>query len=271
MEFTALFAELIAAEALMLKLFLGGIFGLCLGLTGVGGGVLLIPMLQRCCDMPPVLAVGTASLIATMVKVNASIAHVKAKNVSWKTVSMLFVGALPLTYSVTQLVVYFNSHHLYANITQQVVTTLILLIMVVSLISVLLKSRKNKTQSLIHIEQPLASKKALLSGVFCGSIIGSTGVGGGVLLIPILNSVLNVNIKKSIGSSVILALFLSGVTALGYAKGGQTDVTTALIFLTGSFLGVPVASHLMKKLSDNSIYKITISVIFVSLLFYTLT
>ncbi len=93
-------------------------------------------------------------------------------------------------------------------------------------------------------------------------------MGGGVLLLPILNSFLNINIKKAIGSSVVLALFLSAITALSYAKGGQADVVTALWFVFGSIAGVALAGTLMHKLSEKHTYLITISVISISILLY---
>ncbi|GAL31083.1 putative membrane protein [Vibrio variabilis] len=104
--------------------------------------------------------------------------------------------------------------------------------------------------------------------MFCGSVLGSTGVGGGVLLLPILNSLLNVDIKKAVGSSVVLALCLSMITAISYAKGGQADMETAIWFVLGSLLGVATSSKLMRMLSERLVYIITISVITVSLLMY---
>lgn len=258
------------SEVSILKLTLGAIFGLCLGLTGVGGGVLLIPMLQIFCSMSPVLAVGTASLIAAMVKINASIAHVRAKNVSWKQVQMLFVGAVPVTIGVTQLVIYFNSNSAYREITQSVISVLVTTVMVGSLFAVVQKFRSQPAEGVAQEDSTLEipKKKAIVSGMFCGSVLGSTGVGGGVLLLPILNTLLNVDIKKAIGSSVVLALCLSMVTAIGYAKGGQADMETAIWFVLGSFAGVAASSKLMRLLSERLVYIITIAVISVSLLMY---
>ena len=80
MDIVSLFNELIVIESYFHKLLLlGTVFGLCLGLTGVGGGVMLIPMLQVFCDMNTVLSVGTASIISTLVKINASVAIYKSK------------------------------------------------------------------------------------------------------------------------------------------------------------------------------------------------
>ncbi|MCQ1059905.1 sulfite exporter TauE/SafE family protein [Photobacterium sp. DNB23_23_1] len=257
-----------STDAVLLKLLLGSIFGLCLGLTGVGGGVLLIPMLQLFCGMSPVLAVGTASMISAMVKVNASFLHIRARNVSWKKIILLFIGAVPVTLLVTQVVVYFNAHPFYSEATETTIAWLVTIVMIGSLISVFSKYKSENVAISHHSEHKLNTKKAIVSGMFCGSILGSTGVGGGVLLLPILNSVLHVDIKKAIGSSVVLALFLSAIAAVGYASGGQSDIDTAILFFVGSFVGVPVAAHLMKHMSESHIYVVTMLVISVSLFSY---
>ncbi|MDR9825605.1 sulfite exporter TauE/SafE family protein [Vibrio sp. FNV 38] len=265
---TIFIGELLLSDVLLLKILLGGIFGFCLGLTGVGGGVLLIPMLQLFCGMPTVLAVGTASLISAMVKVNASIVHVKASNVSWRQVGLLFVGAVPITALVTQMVVYFNEHPIHGDLTQSLISALVVIVMVGSLLSVLQGARKKHSEVSVGIKEPVKPSKAVLSGMFCGSILGSTGVGGGVLLLPVLNNVLQLDIKKSIGSSVVLALFLSSIAAIGYAKGGQADIITAIWFVVGSFVGVPLSAWVMKKLSETMIYGVTVSVISLSLIMF---
>ena len=271
MSLSVLINELILTDLAGLKIVLGAFFGLCLGLTGVGGGVLLIPMLQVVCDMNTVLAVGTASVISSLVKVNASVCHIRAKNVSWRSVWYLFIGAVPMTLMITQIVVYYNRHPIYQSLTNSLISTLIILVMMGSLIAVIRKYLHQMivteaSQSVTTKHEYKCNKQAVFSGMFCGSILGSTGVGGGVLLLPILNSILKIDIKKAIGSSVVLALFLSAITALGYAKGGQIDMYTAALFTIGSFFGVPIASKLIKYLKDNTIYLLTIATIAISLI-----
>ncbi len=176
MDISSLIGELMSADATLLKLGLGSIFGLCLGLTGVGGGVLLIPMLQLFCDMSPVLAVGTASLISALVKVNASIMHIKTNNVSWRQISLIFIGALPATLLVTQIVVYFNSHPTYQQMTQLFIEILVMLVMTGALISVCMKYRSSYMMSNISVGQQYSvpsgeksNRAAIFSGMFCGS------------------------------------------------------------------------------------------------------
>lgn len=260
--------ELVLTEFILLKILLGGIFGFCLGLTGVGGGVLLIPMLQLFCGMSTVLAVGTASLISAMVKVNASVVHIKASNVSWRQVILLFIGAVPVTILVTQIVIYFNQHPSYAELTQSVISILVIAVMVGSLIAVVFGAKSAEKYALVDNHHSVKPSRAVVSGMFCGSILGSTGVGGGVLLLPVLNNILKVNIKKSIGSSVVLALFLSAITAMGYAQGGQADSATAIWFVVGSLVGVPLSAWVLKRVTTRTIYSLTIMVISISLIMF---
>ncbi|GAM60618.1 hypothetical protein JCM19232_3560 [Vibrio ishigakensis] len=250
----------------MLKLAIGFTFGLSLGLTGVGGGVLLIPLLQFVLGMHTVLAVGTASIIASIVKLSAAATHVKQRNVEWQQVGLMFLGAVPLTLISTQVIVTLNGNPNYQVALNQAVQAMIVLVMLASLLLVIRKYRsEHKSVEVKAISKP-KRRTSLLSGMFCGSLLGSTGVGGGVILLPLLNSVIGVNIKRAVGSSVVLSLMLSAITAWNYTKNGQGDMATAAILVTGSIASIPLTNYLLKRISDQSVYRITIGVIALSLI-----
>ncbi|ROV57092.1 sulfite exporter TauE/SafE family protein [Vibrio ponticus] len=263
MELSVLFTEFFTTEALGLKVLAGVIYSLCVGLTGVGGGVLLIPLLQVLFDMHTVLAVGTASVISALVKISASFGHIKARNLSLPATGYLLIGAVPLVVLTTQLVVYFHQQpHLQLKL-ENFVEGLIVMVMVAALFSVLIKMVKQSRKQVVH--HAFSGKKAVGAGMLCGASLGITGVGGGVLLLPLLNSLLNIEIKKAVGTSVVLSLLLSGITALGYAQGGQIDMGAAALFTFASLLGAPLASRLLAKMSDLSVYRLTLTIITVSL------
>lgn len=258
--------EVLTSGNILVKLGLGFAFGLCLGLTGVGGGILLIPLLQFVLGMHTVLAVGTASIIASLVKVSAAATHVKQCNVEWRQVSLMFMGALPLTLLSSQLIGALSKVPAYQVALNQFVQALIVLIMIASLVLVIRKYKAQDT-SIASAENAAPRKRSsFLSGMLCGSLLGSTGVGGGVILLPLLNSVIGINIKRAVGSSVVLSLMLSAITAWSYTNNGQGDLTTALILVTGAVASIPLTSYLMKRISDKSVYRITIGVIALSLI-----
>lgn len=256
----------------LIRLAFGVLIGLVLGMTGVGGGVLIIPILQIVFGMEPVLAVGTASLIATFVKIGAGASHIKAKNVAWKETLLLLAGAVPVVYITATYIVRLNNNPEYKEMINSSVQVFILGIMALALMIMVKKmmassrtiTQQESTDEAVVIRNQ--KTKGVGLGAACGFILGSTGIGGGVMILPALNSVLHVPIKKSVGSSIVIALALSAITALSYSKGGQSDVVTAIILVVGSYIGVPVAIKCVQSVSDTTIYKLTVSILTVSLL-----
>ncbi|WP_087024216.1 sulfite exporter TauE/SafE family protein [Thaumasiovibrio subtropicus] len=246
----------------LLKLGFGTLIGLCLGLTGVGGGVLIIPVLTVFFGMQTIMAVGTASLISSIVKVNAGFAHIKAGNVAWRPLRWMLLGAIPMTLATTSGILLLNQHQVWGPRVALAVEATIVGVMVFALISIF---RKYRTATKPQTEVSRSTSTAVMSGMACGSILGSTGVGGGVMLLPAFNTVMGVDIKKSIGSSVVMALVLSALTALNYGRGGQSDMLAAIVMSLGAFIGVPIAVRLLKKLSDSQIYLFTLVIISISL------
>lgn len=246
----------------IIKISLGALIGLCLGLTGVGGGVLIIPILQVIFGMQTVMAVGTASIISSIVKANAGLSHIYAGNVDWRALRWMLIGAVPATYLTTEGIVYlYNIPSLTASINLAIEAGIIC-IMLLSMYSIVLKYRNSEKEAVVKEH---SNTTAISAGATCGTILGSTGVGGGVMLLPAFNTLLGVSIKKSVGSSLVMALILSSLTALNYSKGGQSDLTTALLMSAGAFIGVPVAMRLLKRLGDKQVYALTISIIVISL------
>lgn len=249
-----------------IRLIFGCLIGLCLGMTGVGGGVFIIPVLQVVFGMNPVLAVGTASVISALVKVNAAASHIMAKNVSWKEIGYILVGSVPVSILVANIIVRLMNNPVYAETVTGMVQSLILLIMIFSLVTMVIKLKKEYAGTAHHSNTESGKIVGIGSGAACGAIMASTGVGGGVLILPTLNSILGLDIKRSVGSSIVIALVLSGISAIQYSSGGQSDLATALILTAGAFAGVPLAVRVVTRLSNISMYMITIAVISISLM-----
>lgn len=275
MEFISLLVNDATFYSILLQLAMGLVLGLAMGLTGVGGGILIIPLLQFVFHMEPVLAVGTASLIASLVKVNASFCHIKTANVDWRSVKGILLGAIPIGMLSASTVVYLHQHEDYNQLISTTTQVLIVLMMFYALFSLMCKYIKSQYPQ--QKTMPLSAtsnwsyRRASSLGAFCGLIIGMTGIGGGVLLLPALNSYLGIGIKKAVGSSIVIALALSASTSFIYAKGGQSDIPTAFTLVVGSLLGVPLSTLLLKQLSEAKLYLTTLSVICVSILIMMLS
>lgn len=245
-----------------MKIALGALIGLCLGLTGVGGGVLIIPILQVIFGMQTIMAVGTASIISSIVKANAGISHIAAGNVDWKALRWMLIGAIPATLLTTEFIIHLYSIPSLSTAINRTIEVVIVGIMLLSMYSIYNKYKRCTQQ---NTSRDHSNKVALSAGVTCGTVIGSTGVGGGIMLLPAFNTLLGVGIKKSIGSSLVMALILSTLTALNYSRGGQSDITTAILMSAGAFIGVPIAMKLIKGAKDQHIYILTLAILFLSL------
>ncbi|MGI9274442.1 MAG: sulfite exporter TauE/SafE family protein [Endozoicomonas sp.] len=253
---------------LMMTLIIGGLIGLVLGMTGVGGGVLIIPLLRTVFQMNPVLAVGTASICASLMKVNAAAIHIKMGNVNWKQSALMLAGAVPATYLTTSFIVRLSQNPDTSSMVELAVDLMIFAAIGFSLAAMVYKDLKpagrQQAAQAESTKEPSGDWRPVLAGAGSGVVIGATGVGGGVLLLPILTVLLRVNIKQAVGSSIVIALLLSSLSALTYSGGGQADMTTAVVLIAGSLIGVPVAGKVMKFISDRALHRVTLALITLS-------
>ncbi|MGI9273261.1 MAG: sulfite exporter TauE/SafE family protein [Endozoicomonas sp.] len=255
---------------LAMTLTIGGFIGLVLGTTGVGGGVLIIPILRSVFHMNPVLAVGTASICAALMKVNAAFLHIKMGNIDWKKSLLMLSGAAPATYLTTSAIVSLSQNPQSADMIENAVSYLIIAVIAFSLAAMLYKDIKPKSEAAqgggTGADSSLNPAVPVLAGTVSGMIIGATGVGGGVLLMPILTVLLKVKVKQAVGSSIVIALLLSGLSAFTYSGGGQADMSIAILLIIGSLAGVPVAGKIISFISDRALHRATLCLITLSAL-----
>ena len=89
----------------------GLLIGVLVGLTGMGGGSLLAPIMILFFHIPPVWAVGTDVAYSTVTKAVGSIVHIRQKNVNFKVALWLACGSVPATLVSVGLVQYLHKHY----------------------------------------------------------------------------------------------------------------------------------------------------------------
>ncbi len=169
--------------------------------------------------------------------------HIRNNNVDWKSILQILCGAAPALLITSSGIVALGENPKTGTIINQIVEYLIISVIVFSIITMIRRSSSEAVQQ-ISTNQENFSFKIVAAGATTGMIMGATGVGGGVLLLPLLSTQLGLTMKKSVGSAVVIALVLSATSALTYGKGGQSDMLTALLLVTGSFIGIPLAAFL---------------------------
>lgn len=221
---------------------LGGfVIGWLICFTGVGGGVLVIPTLTFFFGLPVSVAIGTASAYTTITKVMVGAEHIRIKNIHYPLFIKLTTCALPGLLLAAFAVNY--SLHRYPD-AGDLVQEILRLAVIVAIFSSLLLIIRNKPSS------PAAHPPLGAAGFGIGMVMGATGIGGGVLIAPALLLLGNIAPKPVVGTSILIALTLSALTAVLYFAGGQLNVALAVWMSIGSLLALPLASRVLRRVSE---------------------
>jgi uncharacterized membrane protein YfcA len=254
---------------LAVRLVLGLLIGFCIGLTGVGGGVLVLPALTLLLKMNPVVAVGTASSYAFLTKVSATFHHIQLKTIDW-TISLLFLaGALPANAAVSFWITHREMNSEFLHALKLFITGTVFVcvgVMVMNLIGQIRKAKSGGTRK--TLSERIAARPhhsrilGVVMGAVVGGLIGATSIGGGVLIVPMLMILFGLETRRTVGSSIFIAVVLTLLTSLIYSKGGAMDWTTAIVMSAGSLVGVPPGSKLSVKMPDKILQGVVIALIF---------
>lgn len=254
------------------RLVIGLGIGFCIGLTGVGGGVLVLPALTLILRMNAVMAVGTASLYAFLTKVSATFHHAKLKTIDW-TLSLLFLaGAIPVNVLAANWISGQGANEEFTHALKTFITAMVFFcvaVMIYNLISQIRnhKAGGSKAQLADHIAKRPVLRRVLgvLMGGIVGALIGATSIGGGVLIVPMLMILFGLEARQTVGSSIFIAVVLTLVTSLSYFSGENSmDALTAIVMAAGSLVGVPFGSRLSVKMPEKALQMIVIGIILVA-------
>ena len=253
---------------ILVRLVFGTVIGFIIGMTSIGAGALVLPTLTVLLGFPPTVAIGTASLYSFLTKLFASYRHFRLKTVNFRVSAQFLLGAVPANAAVS----WWISGHAVAlrgqedamQVFQGRMAILIALVVLFSAIALMLQGRWSNTADAAGSPKLMVSRPTFhmasiaAAGAFVGAIMGATGIGGGVLVVPILIMIVRLSPAKTVGTSVFIALFLSLLTALLYGKSSQTDIMTSIVMTIGGWIGVFFGSHLTTRLPDRPL-KLTIA------------
>jgi len=254
------------------RLLLGLVIGFCIGLTGVGGGVLVMPALTLLLRMNAVMAVGTASLYAFLTKVWATLHHARLKTIHWNLSFLFLVGAIPVNFLVARWISAQGENEDFSNALKTFITGIIFFCVVVMLLNVAQKNhrrrgKKPRAQLSDHLAKRPLLRRILGAalGALVGGLIGATSIGGGVLMVPLLMVLFGLEVRRAVGSSIFIAVVLTLTTSLSYFFGDHSmDAMTAVVMMVGSLVGVPLGSKLSVKIAERSLEIIVIGMILIA-------
>ncbi|MDI1307838.1 MAG: sulfite exporter TauE/SafE family protein [Methylotenera sp.] len=228
----------------------GFVVGLLVGLTGVGGGSLMTPILVLFFHVKPALAVGTDLLYASVTKSVGIFAHGKLGNIDWKIVRLLAFGSVPASILTT---LYLRNQDIASDAAVNTIKFWLGIALLITSLSVLFRNQLVKFSSKEHlVNEKLTPYLTVILGIVLGALVTLTSVGAGALGVTAL---LIIYPKRSIltiiGSDIAHAVPLTLVAGLGHASIGTVDYSLLGTLLIGSIPGIWIGSHLSSKVAEH--------------------
>lgn len=232
------------AQFRVLIIIAGLVVGFLIGLTGVGGGTLLTPVLVLL-GVPPTVAVGTDLFYGSLTKMVGSYQHWKQRSIDWKWVQYLATGSVPFAVLATYLIHYVNVR--YGTADSMVRTGLGVVLVLASVATLIHEAYRKRRAQPRQAEafDPSAHKiKIILVGAVVGFLVGLTSVGSGALIAVVLIMVSRLPATAIVGTDIAHALLLVSAGALAHWHIGTVNVPLAANLLIGSLPGVVLGSRL---------------------------
>lgn len=274
------------------RISLIGLFiGFLVGLTGMGGGALLAPIMILVMRIPPVWAVGTDITYSAITKGLGSIVHIQQKTFSAKNLKIAFwlgCGSVPATILGVGLVQYIRKN--YGDVVNGIIIhaigftlVLVAILLIAKPFIMRLINRKNLEKQKRAALESETSGEAVSSadptrwekryrplitifiGAFVGFLVGLTSVGSGTLIIVALAFLYpRLATKELVGADIVHGLVLNIAGAIVYFTAGTINWTIVGLLLIGSLPGVFLGSKLSKYIPDRIMRPVLATVLVIS-------
>ncbi len=214
--------------------FLGATVGLLSGFFGIGGGTILIPLLLML-GYETKVAIGISVLQMVFSSIYGSYLNNKKGTLDIPMVVVIgiggFIGAL-------------FSGLIASSFSDYTLEIIFLSFAIFALLRLFFKTKE-------HLEQKEAGRVILFFiGLPLGAISMTIGVGGSIVLVPILVGFLHVRLKKATSAGLFFVIFSSVAGFISHATAGEVDYEKGVVIGTASLVGVYIGVHLKDRVSN---------------------
>jgi hypothetical protein len=231
----------------------GFLVGLIVGVTGVGGGSLMTPLLVLFFGVSPATAVGTDLLYASITKALGGWVHGRNGTVDWKIVGLLSLGSLPAALLTIAL---FKFLALDEKMLKGLVTGVLSVALLLTATALLLKDWIRKIAlrddgTVYELHHRHLSGATIATGAIVGVLVTISSIGAGVLgTVALLFLYPRLSAVKVVGTDIAHAVPLTAVAGLGHMALGTVDLVLLGSLLLGSLPGIYIGSHLSAKVPE---------------------
>ena len=238
----------------------GFIIGMLVGLTGVGGGSLMTPLLVIIFKINPAIAIGTDLLYAAITKSAGILSHGKMGHIDWNVVKKLMLGSIPASLITTY---HLKEIDLTSPITLHWIEVGLGIALLLTAMAVFLQPRIIKKVAEKKIKHASNTKiLTILLGLILGCVVTLTSVGAGALGVTALLLLYpGMRTKRIIGTDIAHAVPLTLFAGLGHYNLGNVDLMLLSALLIGSIPGIWLGSYLSAKIDENKLRYILVIIL----------
>ena len=231
----------------------GLLIGVLVGVTGMGGGSLMTPILVIVFGVKPSLAIGTDILHGAIFKTIGAIRHRRLGNVQAQLSGWMFLGSAPMSLLGVTIATWLK--HSYGDRVDSVQGRVLGAALIFGGVGLLAKSfLRPKEIGEAAFELTTRDRiAAVLIGLFGGFIVGLTSVGSGTFFGLTMLIVFPMRAHKVVGTDIFHAAALLYVAGLGHFAAGNVDMHIVGWLLLGSIPGVLIGSQWMVRLPEGVI------------------
>jgi uncharacterized membrane protein YfcA len=223
--------------------------GVLVGMTGMGGGSLMTPLLILIFGISPTTAIGTDIFYAAVTKTVGGWRHLRMKTVNMDLVKWLAIGSVPSAVGGVLLVSWLQTQVGEARLEELVYAVLggtLLMVGVITLARALILRNLIDERDRFEVERR-HKVAAIAIGATTGFVIGITSAGSGTVIAILLIAVYRLSPKKVVGTDVFHAAILLWAAGIAHWVGGNVDFVLAGNILLGSIPGVVIGASLSDR------------------------
>lgn len=237
--------------------------GLLVGLTGVGGGALMTPLLVLLFGIHPATAVGTDLLYAAVTKSAGSVVHGLNRNIDWRVVGRLAAGSVPFTLITLAML---NHVGIDSDATRTLITVVLTGALLVTAATLLFRDRiiARYATRLGGLQPRQVALITVLVGAALGVLVSISSVGAGAIGVTALLLLYpQMPTARIVGSDIAHAVPLTLAAGLGHWWLGSINVDVLMSLLVGSVPGILIGSYAASRIPEAALRYLLAAVLIV--------
>jgi uncharacterized membrane protein YfcA len=241
--------------------------GTVVGITGMGGGALMTPILVLFFGIPPHIAVGSDLTASLFMKPLGAWVHLRRGTVNGPLVRLLCLGSIPSAFAGAALINHLGHSSSVSGKIRVILGVALLVAATAMILRAALASRRAGPPGASDVPIAMKPLRTVAVGVLGGFVVGMTSVGSGSLLIVMLMLLYpRLSGSRLVGTDLAQAIPLVGAAALGHVVFGNVHFDLTASLLVGSIPGVYFGARFSSRAPDTLIRPILVLVLVASAL-----